>query len=240
MQTGRLIANTSRQSSVVNKPPSSGPTAPATAPPTAQIPSACARRRALGNASRISDIDAGSIMAAAAPWTNRAAMSALVVGANAQPVDASRNKAIPHPSALFAPMRSDRLPADSSSAANINVYPSITHCCAGVPPPSSLSMLGSATLTIKMSRVIKKNPSDPISRVRLARCASAVTVLGAGPEVGACGVGTGPLEWAVNGLHGPRPDETIQPLFRSTWGALMRGVPAGHPTPSVALVVSWL
>lgn len=66
-QTGRLIANTNRQFTVVSKPPSSGPTAPATAPPTAQIPSARARRRASGNASRISDIDAGSMSAAAAP-----------------------------------------------------------------------------------------------------------------------------------------------------------------------------
>ena len=199
MQTGRLMANTSRQSSVVNRPPRSGPTAPATAPPTAQIPSALARRRASGKASRISDIDAGSIVAAASPWTNLAAMRAPVVGANAQAVDASRNKAIPQPRALFAPMRSERLPADSNSAANINVYPSITHCCADVPPPSSWSMLGRATLTIKLSRVIRKNPSDPISRVRLAWGASAVTVPGAGRDVVACGVGTGPLEWRRTG-----------------------------------------
>jgi hypothetical protein len=143
-------------------------------------------------------------------------MSALVVGANAQPVDASRNKAIPQPSAFFAPMRSDRLPADSSSAANINVYPSITHCCAVVPPPSSLSMLGRATLTIKMSSVIRKNPSEPISRVRLARGASTST----GPDVVAGGVGTGPLERAANGWwHGSHPTKPSNP------GSAARGVP---------------
>ena len=119
--TGRLIANTNRQSTVVSKPPSSGPTAPATAPPTAQIPSAFARRRASGNPSRISAIVAGNMMAAPAPWTNRAAMRAPVVGAAAQATDASRNTAIPHPSARFAPMRSDRFPANSSNEANIRV-----------------------------------------------------------------------------------------------------------------------
>ncbi|BAS15995.1 hypothetical protein AHiyo8_42980 [Arthrobacter sp. Hiyo8] len=43
------------------------------------------------------------------------------VGARAHATDATRNSAMPHPSALFAPIRSDRLPANSSSEANISV-----------------------------------------------------------------------------------------------------------------------
>lgn len=121
MQTGRLIPNTSRQSSVVRRPPTSGPTAPATAPPTAQIPRACARRRGSGKACRISAIDAGSMIDAAPPWRKRAAMSTPDVGASAHATDATRKRAIPHPSALFAPIRSDRFPANSNNAANISV-----------------------------------------------------------------------------------------------------------------------
>ena len=43
------------------------------------------------------------------------------VGASAHATDATRNSAMPHPSALFAPIRSDRFPANSSNAANISV-----------------------------------------------------------------------------------------------------------------------
>ena len=74
---------------------------------------------------------------------------------------------------------------------------------------------------------------------RAARGASAVTVPEPGGDVVAFGVGTGPLEFGRRtGGRGSRPDETIQPRFRGGRGSLMRGVPVGHPTPSVALVRS--
>jgi hypothetical protein len=60
-QTGTLTPNTHRQSTVVNTPPSRGPSAAATAPPTAHTPSARARRPGSGKASRINAMDAGSI-----------------------------------------------------------------------------------------------------------------------------------------------------------------------------------
>ncbi|BAS15994.1 hypothetical protein AHiyo8_42970 [Arthrobacter sp. Hiyo8] len=56
----------------------------------------------------------------------------------------------------------------------------MTHCRLAVPPPSSLPMLVSATLTIRMSRVIRKNPSDAIMSVSRARGASAMDEGGTG------------------------------------------------------------
>ena len=120
-QTGRLMVNTHRQSNVVNSPPSGWPTSPATAPPTAHTPRALARRAGSGNASRTSAIDAGSMIAAPAPWAQRAAISAAEVGANAQAADVTPNTAMPRAIAFLAPIRSDRLPANSSSAANSSV-----------------------------------------------------------------------------------------------------------------------
>jgi hypothetical protein len=85
-------------------------------------------------------------------------------GAAARAAEARVNATMPSPSAFFAPMRSARLPANRSKAANNRVYPSIVHCWPGVPPPSSRVIFGSATLTMEMSRVIRKKPSDPTAR----------------------------------------------------------------------------
>ena len=59
--------------------------------------------------------------AAAAPWIHRAAMSAVAVGAAPQPPEANAKTAMPMARAFFAPMRSDTVPAQSSSAANRSV-----------------------------------------------------------------------------------------------------------------------
>ena len=119
--TGRLMVNTHRQSNVVNSPPSGWPTSAATAPPTAHTPRAFARRAGSGNASRTRAIDAGNMIAAPAPCAQRAAINAAEVGANAQAADVTPKRAMPRAIALLAPIRSDRLPANSSRAANSRV-----------------------------------------------------------------------------------------------------------------------
>jgi hypothetical protein len=83
------------------------------------------------------------------------------------------------------------------------VYPSIVHCWPEVPPPRSRVMLGMATLTMEMSSVIRKNPSDPIVRTVRACGASA-----AGAAVSA--TGTGGLELDKVGLPpGMRPGNPV-------------------------------
>ena len=61
------------------------------------------------------------MVAAPAPWAQRATMSRPAVGANAQAADVTPKRAMPRAIAFLAPIRSDRLPANNSSAANIRV-----------------------------------------------------------------------------------------------------------------------
>ena len=121
-QTGRLMVNTHRQSNVVNKPPSGWPTSAATAPPTAHTPRAFARRAGSGKASRTKrhrggqhDRRPGALGAAGGDQQQP------MVGANAQAADVTPKRAMPRAIAFLAPIRSDRLPANSSSAANSRV-----------------------------------------------------------------------------------------------------------------------
>ena len=111
-----------------------------------------------------SAIDAGIIAAAAAPCTDRATISAASDGASPQAAEAIVNSPSPPQKARRAPIRSDSDPADSSSAANISVYPSTTHCRPVIPPASSRRISGSATFTITASRVTMKNPSSAAAR----------------------------------------------------------------------------
>ena len=89
-----------------------------------------------------------------------------MVGASAHISDVTANAAIPMTYARLAPNRSERFPANSSSAAKNSVYPSRIHCCALVSPPRSAAMLGSARLTMLTSRVMRKNPK--VASIRLA------------------------------------------------------------------------
>lgn len=94
--TGRLRKNTARQPTCsVSTPPSTGPAAIDTEPPTVHRAIARARRRASSYASRISASEAGIRTAAAPPWTTRAAISAPRPGATAQASEARVNRVVP-------------------------------------------------------------------------------------------------------------------------------------------------
>src|SRR4051794_17720545 len=110
-----------RQLTSASTPPSKGAHEEAIAPPMAETATARARGTGSGYAWLISAIDDGMISAAAAPCTNRAATSTVIVGAQPQVRDATTNAAMPTPKARRAPMRADIAPDDSSSAANSSV-----------------------------------------------------------------------------------------------------------------------
>jgi hypothetical protein len=61
------------------------------------------------------------MIAAEAPWAQRAAMSRAALGANAHAADVTPNRARPRTIAFLAPIRSDRLPANNNRAANSRV-----------------------------------------------------------------------------------------------------------------------
>src|SRR6516225_10245289 len=131
---GTLMTKISRQLTTVSTPPSSGPEDEATAPPIAHTATARARRTGSGYACPISAIDDGIITAATAPWTNRAPTSAPMAGASPHAAEAATNTASPAPNTRRAPNRSANDPADSSSAANISVYPVDHPLQPGEPP----------------------------------------------------------------------------------------------------------
>ena len=173
---GRLIANTHRQSTVVSKPPSSGPTAPATAPPTAQIPSAFARRRASGNAftdqrHRCRQHD-GRSGALGEPCRDQGTCRRRARRRRPTPAGTRRSRIRVLASRRCGPTGSRRTAATRRTSGCSRRSPTAAPT---VPPPSSLSMLGRATLTIRMSRVIRKKPSEDSSRTTRACGESVVT-----------------------------------------------------------------
>jgi len=117
--TGRLMKKIARHPAAdVRMPPSTGPAAIAAAPPELHTATALARAAGSPNACRTSDSDAGSVTAAAQPWTIRQPMRAHSAGASPHPADAAVNTTRPQPSIRRAPARSDTAPAEMSRAAN--------------------------------------------------------------------------------------------------------------------------
>jgi hypothetical protein len=158
---GRLRKKIARQLSPdVSAPPATGPPAMATVPPTAHTAMAFARRTGLPYACRTSASEAGSMTAAALPWTARLPTRNPSVGARPHAADDARKAARPMAYSRFAPTRSEIAPAEMSRAANISVYASITHCKPAVDPPRVRSIPGRATFTAVESRLSMKNPSS--------------------------------------------------------------------------------
>ena len=110
-----------RHETRVSRPPTTGPADDATEAPIAHTATARARLPGCGYAWPISAIDDGITTAAAAPCTNRDATSTPKPGARPHPADAATNTVMPMPKARRAPIRSVSAPADSNTAANINV-----------------------------------------------------------------------------------------------------------------------
>ena len=102
----------------VRTPPSTGPAAIAAAPPVFHTATARARAAGSSNACRTRESDAGSVTAAAQPWTSRDPIRTHSAGASPHPADAAVNRARPQLNTWRAPARSDTEPAEMSSAAN--------------------------------------------------------------------------------------------------------------------------
>ena len=115
--SGRFTRKTQRQSAnSASRPPSGGPDAAASAAAAPHVPTAAARRPT-GYSGRISASETGTVTAAPAPCTTRAATSASQLGATAHAADAATNSAIPPRKTRLRPRRSARPPAGTSNAA---------------------------------------------------------------------------------------------------------------------------
>lgn len=103
---GTLTRKTRRQSErSTSSPPTEGPIPAASTAVALQAATACARLRP-GFASSTSASDAGTMIAAPAPWNARAAMRVSADGASAQSRDASVNSTMPADNSRLRPSRS--------------------------------------------------------------------------------------------------------------------------------------
>ena len=203
---GRLRKKIARQLNPdVSAPPATGPPAMATVPPTAHTAMAFARRTGLPYTCRTSASEAGSMTAAALPWTARPTIRNPSVGARPHAADDARKAARPMAYRRLAPTRSEIAPAEISRAANISVYASITHCRPAVDPPSVCSIPGRATFTAVESRLSMKNPSSAASRTITPRLADRCPVL---PSPSRAPVTAA----ARTAATGPAPSTLIGPL----------------------------
>src|SRR5579875_693797 len=159
----RLNQKTARQSSrFTSSAPMTGPSA-SDSPDTAdQAPSARARCVRSGNSCRITDSVPGSEAAAPMPITARPPMTQPTDGATAHMTEPPQNTTMPAAMIHFRPSRSPSEPATNIRLANTNEYALSTHCSGMTPAPRSFWMLPSATLTIVVSRKVRKSTAKTV------------------------------------------------------------------------------
>ena len=117
-------------------------------------PIASARSCRSVNTFEISDSVAGNTIAAPRPITERAPISWPGLSVSPPARLARPNTDRPASSIPLRPNRSERLPAASTDAANSRLNASTTHCNCALDACSSRTSVGSATLTIVVSRLI--------------------------------------------------------------------------------------
>jgi hypothetical protein len=149
-----------------SQPPTIGPSAIATPVLAPHRPIARARSERPVKMLEISDSVAGNTIAAPRPMKQRATISWLAVAVRPPATLARPNTARPVSSMPLRPTRSLRLPLTSSSAANTRLYASTTHCSWLLEACSSRTSVGSATLTIVVSRLITNAATSSAVRAR--------------------------------------------------------------------------
>ncbi len=150
----------------ISQPPTIGPSAIATPVVAPHSPIARARSERPVKMFEISDSVAGNTIAAPRPMKQRATISWPAVAVRPPATLASPNTARPASSMPLRPKRSLRLPHTSSSAANTRLYASTTHCSWLFDACSWRTSVGSATLTIVVSRLITNAATSSATRAR--------------------------------------------------------------------------
>jgi hypothetical protein len=121
-----------------------------------------------------SDSVAGNTIAAPTPITARAAISCSGLPVNPPARLARPKTARPASSMPLRPNLSERLPAASTDAANSRLNASTTHWSWAFDASSSRTRVGSATLTIVVSRLITNAASSSETRaIGLRACTTA-------------------------------------------------------------------
>ena len=145
-------------------PPMTGPSARASPETAAQTPSASALVSRSGYTCRMIDKVPGSLAAAPTPMTTRPAMSQSTLPAKAAMTEPAQKMATPASMIRFRPRMSPSIPAASMKLAKVRAYPLTTHCRDVTPACRSLWMLARPTLTIVLSRKVRKRTAHSVAR----------------------------------------------------------------------------
>ena len=137
-------------------PAMTGPSARASPETAAQTPSASARVSRSGYTWRMIDSVPGSLAAAPIPMTTRPPMSQSTLPASAAMTEPAQKMATPASMTRFRPRMSPSIPAASMKLAKVRAYPLTTHCSDVTPACRLLWMLARPTLTIVLSRNVRK------------------------------------------------------------------------------------
>src|SRR4051812_12699898 len=172
---GAIAKKMLRQSEASSShPPTIGPSAIAAPVLAPHRPIASARSRRFVNTCVSSESVAGKTIAAPTPITARAAISWPGLPVNPPARLARPKTARPTSSMPLRPNLSERLPKASTDAANSTLNASTTHCSWALEASSSRTRVGSATLTIVVSRLIANAASSSETRaIGLRACTAA-------------------------------------------------------------------
>src|SRR5579862_2066040 len=152
----------------VSTPPASGPIATARPIVAPQIPKAVPRSRPWNSWERMAS-ETANITAPPIPWRPRARLRKSGVVADPQSAEASVKRATPPMKTRFRPSQSPSVPAFRTEVASRRAYASTTHWRSVKEVRRSRWMLGSATLTIVMSRRSMKMATHTMRRARHLR-----------------------------------------------------------------------
>ncbi len=106
----------------------------------------------------------GSLAAAPTPMMTRPAMSQSTLPAIAATTEPAQKMATPASMIFFRPRMSPSIPAASMKLAKVRAYPLTTHCSDVTPACRSLWTLASPTLTMVLSRKVRKRTAHNVAR----------------------------------------------------------------------------
>src|SRR5579885_803318 len=169
--SGTLMKNTQRQDRYcTSQPPSTGPSTEVTEVKPDQVPIAWPRR-SLANELLISARLPGTSSAPPMPWTARATINMLLLGASPHQTEASAKRAVPATKTLRRPNRSPSEPPTRMSAERKSAYASTTHWTSAADAWNSLCNAGRAMFTTEPSikamlepRIVATSTHTPLGR----------------------------------------------------------------------------
>ena len=162
---GTFTSSSTCHGAIANtRPPTGGPIASPIRPTVEMRVIARTRRLSSSNSRNASAIDPGVVIAAATPIATRTAISCSAVPTKAVARLATPSRTSPMSMIRRRPNRSAIAPNASINPPNTTAYAPVTHCSAVVEACRSRPIVGSATFSMELSSISKRNTADSPAR----------------------------------------------------------------------------